>query len=309
VRIDRSRNGKGPFNFQYNPGLVFNHEEPEGVDWFDLDAPGAPSIPGTTSASCVDPETGAVLDPCPVSGQLHVVLLDIDSPDPDGDDVYVKHYRVERTCEDAPRPALGVVPSSHAFGDVPVGGEASVEVTVRNDGDAGLELSSVTFVAGAGPGFEALTPSLPADLAAGASVQLDVGFAPKQEGPSSAELRVSSEIPEALSAAVALSGTGIGFPAQARALVDGFDQALSDGTLVGAGPGSSADARAPALRHMLESAAALVEAEVLVEACIQLQDALDRTDGRVPPPDFVEGPAASELAEEIAGLRERLGCS
>lgn len=309
VRIDRSRNGKGPFNFQYNPGFVFNHEEPEGVDWFDLDAPDAPAIPGKTSASCVDPETGVVLDPCPVSGQLHVVLLDIDSPDPDGNDVYVKHYRVERTCEDAARPALRVVPSSHAFADVPVGGEASVEVTVRNDGDAGLEISSLTFAAGAGPGYEALAPSLPADLAAGASVQFDVRFAPEQEGPSSAELRVSSEIPEALSASIALSGTGIGFPAQARALVDAFVQALSDGTLVGAGPGQSADAPALALRHMLESAAALVEAEVLVEACIQLQDALDRTDGRARPPDFVEGPAASELSEEITGLRERLACS
>ncbi|MDH3672424.1 MAG: hypothetical protein OES46_14915 [Gammaproteobacteria bacterium] len=46
----------------------------------------------------------------------------------------------------------------------------------------------------------------------------------------------------------------------------------------------------------------------MVEAYDQLQDALNSTDGFPKPPDFVIGPAASELVSMIQDLRIDLAC-
>jgi hypothetical protein len=67
-RIQRSTNGSGHFNYEFNPGGL-TQEEPEGLTIWDLDADGR--APG-------------------IKGQLHVLLLDNDAPDTD--DVYMKHY-------------------------------------------------------------------------------------------------------------------------------------------------------------------------------------------------------------------------
>ena len=67
-RIARSTNGSGDFNYEFHPFPY--EEEPEGLTYWDLDLPRAPGI----------------------SGQLHAILLDNDD---NGDDVYLKHYRVE----------------------------------------------------------------------------------------------------------------------------------------------------------------------------------------------------------------------
>lgn len=66
-RIQRSRNGSGHFNYEFNPDFPYR-EEPEGITIWDLDNGRAPGI----------------------RGQLHVLLLDNDWPDVD--DVYMKHY-------------------------------------------------------------------------------------------------------------------------------------------------------------------------------------------------------------------------
>ena len=59
---------------------------------------------------------------------------------------------------------------------------------------------------------------------------------------------------------------------------------------------------------MLRSAGQSVEAGELDDACGQLVDALDRTDGQFPPPDFVAGFGASELYDMILTLRWELMC-
>lgn len=306
VRIDRSKNGSGPFNYQYNPGLVFNFEEPEGLTWFDLDAPDAPTIPGRTSASCVDPESGEVLDRCPVVGQLHAILLDVEHTA--ADDIYVKHYRVERDCEPTPQPGIRVLPRSHDFGDVPVGGVAALSVEIRNVGGGELLLESIRLLpSDAGYGI-ASAPETPGLLAPDATAPVEIRFAPSEEGFAAAVLEITSGDPDRPTVPVPLSGTAIGFPAQARALVDALDQGRAQGDLMGAGPGRSGPGRAGALRNMLVAAADDVESGRWSEACEQLGEALERADGELPPPDFVTGPAAPELASEIAGLRERLGC-
>ena len=81
---------------------------------------------------------------------------------------------------------------------------------------------------------------------------------------------------------------------------------VEDGTLAGNGPGNSAENRLDALINMLEEAQGLIELEMFEEACGQLQAAYERTDGQRPPPDFVTGPAASELATLILELMESL---
>jgi hypothetical protein len=92
-------------------------------------------------------------------------------------------------------------------------------------------------------------------------------------------------------------------------ILDFFDDAVAKGELKGSGPGRSAEGRLKALRNMLEEAEALIQQGDIKEACGQLRQAYLRTDGEPRPPDFVEGPAAGELAQMILDLMDDLGCS
>lgn len=87
-----------------------------------------------------------------------------------------------------------------------------------------------------------------------------------------------------------------------------LDESVTDGTLTGSGPGGSAAGRLGALQNKLEAALALIEAGDIVGACTELNGAYLRTDGAHPPPDFVEGVAAEELAALIQALMDDLGC-
>jgi len=86
-----------------------------------------------------------------------------------------------------------------------------------------------------------------------------------------------------------------------------FDSSAAAGTLTGSGPGNSGESRLRALRNMLESAANLIGSGDTADAILQLHDAYLRTDGLSPPPDFVTGPAAPELASLIQQLIASLG--
>ncbi len=87
-----------------------------------------------------------------------------------------------------------------------------------------------------------------------------------------------------------------------------FDQSVSKGTLIGNGPGKSANNRLKAVENMLEAARELIKEGSIAEACHQLMDAYQKTDGNPKPPDFVAGSAAPELASMIQDLRASLGC-
>jgi YVTN family beta-propeller protein len=88
-----------------------------------------------------------------------------------------------------------------------------------------------------------------------------------------------------------------------------FDDAVADGNVQGQGSGKSARDRLSALRNMLVTAADLLAQGDVAAACVQLQDAANRTDGASPPSDFVQGPAAADLFDAITALRGQLGCS
>lgn len=87
-----------------------------------------------------------------------------------------------------------------------------------------------------------------------------------------------------------------------------FDISSADDTLVGSGPGESAEGRMNARRNMLEAAGFLTEDGDYEGACELLWDAYYKTDGDPIPPDFVEGDAADDLAQMILDLISALGC-
>jgi hypothetical protein len=88
-----------------------------------------------------------------------------------------------------------------------------------------------------------------------------------------------------------------------------IDYAVSDGVLEGEGKGRSAKGRLTAFINKIESARRLIESGSVSDACDQLSDALQRTDGQTPPPDFVGGEAAPEVMDMIGELMTALGCT
>lgn len=97
---------------------------------------------------------------------------------------------------------------------------------------------------------------------------------------------------------------GIASPKQMIGLIqEFFDKSVSNGSLVGSGPGNSTKSRLKALRSGLR------ESEILIDGvCRQLLDIYNEADGNPSPPDFVAGKATPELAREIQILRNGLGC-
>ena len=91
-------------------------------------------------------------------------------------------------------------------------------------------------------------------------------------------------------------------------ILDLIDESVEDGTLVGHGPGKSANNRLNALRNKLEDVRRLIEAERYEEACDQLWSTYRKCDGNPRPPDFVTGEAAEDLADMILLLMDDLGC-
>jgi hypothetical protein len=107
---------------------------------------------------------------------------------------------------------------------------------------------------------------------------------------------------------------GLGFArpcinVQVKAILSFFDTAVASGRLQGTGGGNSGNGRLKALRDLITSVGDLLLEGKTEEACTKLKDALERTDGNPQPPDFVTGPAASELAQRLTSLRSSLGCT
>lgn len=90
-------------------------------------------------------------------------------------------------------------------------------------------------------------------------------------------------------------------------ILDFIDDSVEKETLVPVKPGKPGQGQLGALINMIEAAGDLIEAELFLDACQQLWDALEKTDGLSPPesaPDFVIGEATPELAGMIEILME-----
>ena len=207
-------------------------------------------------------------------------------------------------------PEIAVAPEVVDFGQVELGDFATAIVTVSNLGEGVLTLHEIAL--GDDTVFAVEPLVVPFDIGTNETVDLVLTFTPMAETPYSSELTLLSNDGDETFVAVSLSGEGVvtAVPPseQIVSILDFIDESVAAGTLAGDGAGKSADNRLGALENMIEAAGEDIALGDIDSACGQLRSAYRRTDGLSPPPDFVVGPAAAELAERIVALRETLGC-
>jgi hypothetical protein len=95
-------------------------------------------------------------------------------------------------------------------------------------------------------------------------------------------------------------------PPDIQQLISFFDGCVQSETLVGNGPGNSANGRRSAFRNILAAAANLLSSGGATDALAQLEEAYLRADAVSNPADFVAGSAAADLAARIRQLIESL---
>jgi hypothetical protein len=154
-----------------------------------------------------------------------------------------------------------------------------------------------------------LTPPPPIVISPGVTVDIEIAFIPSSIGYVTANLQIESSDPGSPVITVSLGGVGVSQqppPTSVADILAFFDASVANGSLVGYGPGKSAEGRKNALRNMIEAAGDLIDDGNTTKACQQLQDAYLRTDGSSRPPEFVAGPAAPTLAQMIFDLKTSL---
>jgi hypothetical protein len=210
-------------------------------------------------------------------------------------------------------PDIDVAPLAVDFGDVALPGSNMLIVTLSNLGTLDLTIDGVGFESGSNTAFSIdSAPSVPAVLSPEATVDVVLTFTPTALGVVAAGLEILSDDPDEASVVVDLTGAGVASEAppaeQVATTLEFIEDSVLAGTLEGEGSGGSASGRLNALINQIEAAGDLITAGQVAEGCDQLLDALRRTDGESPPPDFVTGEAASQLALLIEITRDELGC-
>ncbi|MCB9763470.1 MAG: choice-of-anchor D domain-containing protein [Alphaproteobacteria bacterium] len=109
-------------------------------------------------------------------------------------------------------PQLTLAPASDvAFGDIPLGCDASAAVTMTNTGTGPLEIGAVQLTGDAAFALDLMPTengTLPWTLAPSGSVSVQVAYTPTTEDSVTAELRVNSDDPVHEAVERAFSGTG-----------------------------------------------------------------------------------------------------
>lgn len=133
----------------------------------------------------------------PVAGRLVADLCDDEGCDPGA----------PLTGEGAV-PALTIAPATVDFGAVAANSTADATVTLQNSGGASLTVSEIALLDPSGFTSVTAAPTLPATIAAGASATVTLRYAPTQGlAALDAELTVTSNDPEASSAAAPVTGS------------------------------------------------------------------------------------------------------
>ncbi len=204
-------------------------------------------------------------------------------------------------------PDIDVTPLSVDFGVVQIGAPQTVTITMANVGDSAITIETIEFRPGSSPDY-ALTPVplLPISFSAGGSFSVDVTFTPTVPGSAAASLDIHNSDPDQPVVTVTFSATvesdDLDPLEQVEKILDAADSAVEDGTLTGKGRGKSAANRLKAFLNMLHEARLLIATDELDEAAGQLHAAYIHADGLDHPGDFVQGPAAAQLAETILEL-------
>lgn len=105
-------------------------------------------------------------------------------------------------------PAIAVTPTALAFGDVVTGAAATLAAEVRNTGTQALVVSAIDRCAGTSAEFT-WSKSVPFTIDPGASVPVDVTYAPGGLGADSGCIALTSNDPAAAVADLAVSGAGV----------------------------------------------------------------------------------------------------
>ena len=214
-----------------------------------------------------------------------------------------------------PEPEIVVYPAilSHDFGDVPIGESRTYVAQIMNIGNADLEVSSITLDSLGSADFTITSaPETPVTVAPSDIflVDIEITFTPTTEGYVSTTLLIESNDADEPLVGVELGGVGVivEIPPeqQIQNILDFFNQSVSDGTLVGYGPGNSPEKRLNALRNMIKAAGDLINAECYAQAIEQLESINKKTDGERRPPDFVVGEAIPTLNQMVKALIEDL---
>jgi hypothetical protein len=102
-------------------------------------------------------------------------------------------------------PQLTVSPTSLSFGDVTVGSNATLGVTLTSSGTGAVTVNSAPI---SGAGFTVSGATFPVTLSPKQAVTLEVEFAPTSASAATGTLTISSNSSTNASVAVSLSGTG-----------------------------------------------------------------------------------------------------
>jgi hypothetical protein len=112
----------------------------------------------------------------------------------------------------APTPDIDGVPSTFAFGDVAVGGNASQTFTIRNVGTGDLDVSGSSLTGGDAAQFAITQGGAPFTVTPGGTHNVIVRFAPTSGGTKATTLRLTSDDPDESPFDVSLSGVGTTAP-------------------------------------------------------------------------------------------------
>lgn len=211
---------------------------------------------------------------------------------------------------------IEIAPLEYNFGEVELGTSSTAIITISNSGSGLYYIDAVNFQAGSSSDFSITSAPPPGTmLLSGDSVDVEVTYTPSALGYTSATMDIAWTNADSGTTHVSLWGFGVGAepppPVSIADILAFIDESVADGSLIGNGPGRSAERRLNALRNQIEAAGDLIENGLIEEACQQLMVAYTRADGLDPPgspPDFVAGPQAWELAVMIMNLRISLGC-
>jgi len=286
------------------------------------DAPAAPSvlsfrIGGETVAATFD--TPALAAGASYTATRRVVLTEQNYGNTaiaDATNVVAESDELDNSATDyfsvsaAPLAEIDVFPLAIDFGQVDIDDTATAVVTVSNLGEGILTVHELTLAGAAEITIDPI--ALPIDILVNETVDLFLTFSPTAEIASFAELTLLSNDGDETWLMLPIEGQGVTMsvpPAdQVEAILAFVEAAVIDGSLEGSGPGRSAAGRLGSLINRIEAAGEDIRLGDIVGACATLESALKRCDGLSPPPDFVSGTAATELAQRITLLQDALDC-
>lgn len=215
---------------------------------------------------------------------------------------------------------IEVIPAEQDFGIVELGASVKAVIELKNVGDRVLRLDDIQLIQEEGEDFKITSLLyLPVFYGAGGSFYVEVEFTPSKPGKSQATLKVISSDPDEGEVDVPLVGESPSdemSPAdQIAAILEFFDQAVEADELQGVVPQGMrkpqfrrywVDIHLRTYRHQLLCLQRTIENEWYRWALEQTKALYKKTDGEKWPPDFIEGPAAPELADKLLKLQETL---